>query len=98
MNECLFEKAELEPQKIFLREFDLRPKKQILTAKELFVILDKKRDELNAKGDFITMGCPYKVYLANKDEIDKECQRRNMSKKSENFNIPKKCVKNFEKN
>lgn len=98
MNECLFEKAELEPQKIFLREFDFTPKKRILTAKELFVILDKKRDELNAKGDFISMGCPYKVYLANKDEIDKECQRRNMSKKSENFNIPKKCVKNFEKN
>lgn len=98
MNECLLEKAELEPQKIFLREFDFTPKKRILTAKELFVILDKKRDELNAKGDFISMGCPYKLYLAHKEAIDKECLRLNMSKKAKIFNTSKKCVKNFEKN
>lgn len=102
MSECLFSKDELKPQKAFEREFDFASKKMIarkigdkkgfkepqvpLTIKAL----QAKRDELNAKGDFISMGCAYKVYLANKDEIDKECQRCNVSKKSENFNISKK--------
>lgn len=49
MSECLFSKDELKLQKVFAREFDFTPKSS-LTAKELFVILDKKRDELNAKG------------------------------------------------
>lgn len=109
MSECLFSKDELKLQKVFEREFDFASKKMIARKigdikgfKEpqvplIIKALQAKRDELNAKGDFISMGCAYKVYLANKDEIDKECQRRNVSKKSENFNISKKCVKKFEK-
>lgn len=80
MCESLFSKDDLKPKKKFEREFDFTSNSQkssILTTKELFKVLDKKRDELNAKGDFISMGCPYKIYLKHKDEIDKECERLN---------------------
>ncbi len=50
---------------------------KISNCKELFAVLEKERERLNAQGDFITMGCPQKVYLAHKDEIDAECERRN---------------------
>ncbi len=108
MSECLFSKDELKPQKVFERV--LQAKKMIARKtnyekgfKEpqvplIIKALQAKRAELNAKGDFISMGCPYKVYLANKDEIDKECQRRNVSKKAKFYNISKKCVKKFKKN
>ena len=98
MSECLFSKDELKPQ----RFLSVLQSKKIIARKTsyekgfkepqvplIIKALQAKRDELNAKGDFISMGCAYKVYLANKDEIDKECQRRNVSKKSENFNISK---------
>lgn len=89
MHESLFSKDDLKPQKKYEREHDFKPKKRILTAKELFAILDKKRDELNAKGDFISMGCPYKTYLKHKDEIDKECERLNELK------IHKKAISKY---
>lgn len=90
MRESLFSKDDLKPEKKYECEFNLTPqKKQILTAKELFAVLDKKRDELNAKGDFISMGCPYKTYLRNKDEIDKECERLNELK------IHKKAISKY---
>lgn len=110
MSECLFSKDELKPQKAFEREFDFASKKMIARKigdkkgfKEpqvplIIKALQAKRDELNAKGDFISMGCAYKVYLANKDEIDKECQRRNMSKKSEILTYQKNVLKNSKKN
>ena len=50
---------------------------KILNCKEIFEALDKERTRRNANGDFISMGCPQKVYLAHKDEIDAECERIN---------------------
>lgn len=50
---------------------------KILNCKEIFAVLVKERTRRNAKGDFISMGCPYSVYLAHKDEIDTECERKN---------------------
>lgn len=47
MNDCLFDKDDLKPQKKYESEFDLTPKKQISTAKEPFKVLDKERVRLN---------------------------------------------------
>lgn len=48
MCESLFSKDDLKPEKKFEREFILTPqKKQILTAKEPFKVLDKERERLN---------------------------------------------------
>lgn len=47
MNDCLFDKDDLKPEKKFEREFDFTPQKQISTAKEPFKVLDKERERLN---------------------------------------------------
>lgn len=47
MNDCLFSKDDLKPEKKFEREYDFTLKKQISTAKEPFKVLDKERERLN---------------------------------------------------
>lgn len=47
MNDCLFDKDDLKPQKKYESEFDFTPKKQISTAKEPFKVLDKECERLN---------------------------------------------------
>ena len=51
--------------------------KKVANCAKIFAAIDKKRAVLLKKGDFISMGCPQSVYLAHKNEIDKECERRN---------------------
>ena len=68
MCESLFSKEDLKPQKKFEREYYFTPKKQVSTAKELFKILDKKRDELNAQGNFI----PNEIERLNELKIHKK--------------------------
>lgn len=47
MCKSLFSKADLKPKKIFEREYDLKPKKQILTALKHKDEIDKERERLN---------------------------------------------------
>lgn len=47
MCESLFSKDDLKPEKKYDREICFTPKKQILTAKEPFKVLDKERERLN---------------------------------------------------
>lgn len=47
MDDCLFNKDDLKPEKKYEYEFDLTPKKKISTAKEPFKVLDKERERLN---------------------------------------------------
>lgn len=47
MDDCLFSKDDLKPEKKYEYEIDFMPKKQISTAKEPFKVLDKERERLN---------------------------------------------------
>lgn len=44
---------------------------RVANCAEIFAAIDKERAARLKKGDFISMGCPQSVYLAHKDEIDK---------------------------